>query len=123
MNLIDARRIVIERAHIDGVVACERCGHTITNDAFGYSVHHRIPRQMGGSKDPRISMPSNLLLLCGSGVTGCHGAVESSRMLAFDAGWLVHRTSDPREEMVLYRDQWAWLDDDGHVFFIGRDAA
>lgn len=33
------------------------------------SVHHVIPRSEGGD-----DVPANLVLLCGSGTTGCHGA-------------------------------------------------
>lgn len=49
---------------------------------------------MGGSRDPRTNDPRNLVLLCGSGVTGCHGEVESNRTRARDEGWLVRSLDD-----------------------------
>ena len=38
-----------------------------------------------------MNQPANLVVLCGSGVTGCHGWVESNRSEAMDAGWIVGR--------------------------------
>ena len=52
---------------------------------------------MGGSKDPVTNSPANLLLLCSSGTTGCHGWVESHRELAYATGLLVHSWQDPRK--------------------------
>lgn len=34
----------------------------------------------------------NLLRLCGSGTTGCHGLIEANRELSRDLGLLVRRT-------------------------------
>lgn len=44
---------------------CARCGQRAAN------WHHRLPRSRGGPDDP-----INLVALCGSGTTGCHGWVE-----------------------------------------------
>lgn len=44
---------------------------------------------MGGTTDPRINDPRNLILLCGSGTTGCHGWVESNRRTAQRLGYLI----------------------------------
>ena len=44
---------------------------------------------MGSSKLPWVDKPGNLILLCGSGVTGCHGWCESHRVFARASGWLV----------------------------------
>jgi hypothetical protein len=109
---MDARRVVIERARD----RCEKCGHLI--DAYDFSVHHRRPRGMGGSKDPATNMPSNLMLLCGSGTTGCHGWVESNRSDALLMGFLVSQGHAPGNRAVLYRGtHWAFLEDDGRVHF------
>lgn len=56
---------------------CEICGHDVNGAPF--SRHHRSPRRMGGSTVAWINDITNLLLLCGTGTTGCHGAVESNR--------------------------------------------
>lgn len=50
---------------------------------------------MGGTKDPASNSPANILLLCGSGTTGCHGWVESHREEAYESGFLVRRGNDP----------------------------
>lgn len=63
---------------------CVRCGEV------GGSIHHRVPRRMGGTKDIRSYDMRNLVTLCGSGTTGCHGWVESNRALAYLGGWLVN---------------------------------
>lgn len=74
---------------------CERCGDRIT-PWVDHSIHHRLPRGRGG----RNSL-SNLVLLCGSGVTGCHGQVESQRTAAYETGWLVETGIDPATKPVL----------------------
>lgn len=87
------RQLVMERDQFQ----CVRCGNPVTGEpGVGFSVHHRIARGMGGSRDPRLNMPSNLILLDGSGTTGCHGAVEKARAEARTHGYLVWRSQDPR---------------------------
>ena len=44
---------------------------------------------MGG--DRHANTGANLVLMCGTGTTGCHGWAESNRAQAHDEGWLVHR--------------------------------
>lgn len=86
------RELVMNR---DGF-QCVRCGNPVSGEpGIGFSLQHRIPRGMGGSRDPRLNLPSNLILLDGSGTTGCHGEVESHRADAGDAGYLVPRIEDP----------------------------
>lgn len=68
---------------------CARCGADLADTGWGYSLHHRKPRGMGGTKDPRSNDPRNLIHLCGSGTTGCHGHVESHRTQAYETGWLL----------------------------------
>jgi hypothetical protein len=85
------RQFVIEReGH-----CCRRCGQWVADGAG--SIHHRRPRQMGGTDWPGINLPSNLALICGSGTTGCHGYIESHRPEAYAMGWLVHSWEDPAE--------------------------
>lgn len=59
------------------------------------SRHHRQPRGTGGSALAGQHALDNLLLLCGDGVAGCHGWVESNREAAYDRGLLVRRGQDP----------------------------
>lgn len=91
---------------------CERCG---TDRALRFSLHHRKPRGMGGSRDPLINAPSNIVLLCGSGTEGCHGWIESHRAEAHIDGLLVYRIDDPAEIPVQLRYGLVFLDDEGGV--------
>jgi len=90
----DVRQVVLDRAS----GCCELCTR-ILHDGYEWvdvhSFHHRQPRRMGGTSRPEANSPSNLLLLCGSGVTGCHGRVERDRELATALGWLVPMGQDP----------------------------
>ena len=107
-------RVVWER----DLGSCARCGTGLRFEGrgFGWSVHHRSPRGMGGSKVPWVNLPANLVTLCGSGVTGCHGWVESHRDVATALGWLVsrHGARLPVEVPITdaYDHEW-WLDNTG----------
>lgn len=70
---------------------CEVCNVDLTTGRE-YSKHHRIPRGRGGNNDL-----ANLLLLCGTGTTGCHGMIESHRTIAYEHGWLVRSGYSPGE--------------------------
>ena len=99
--------LVLERANY----SCEVCGCGF-GDRRGvdYSVHHRRPRQMGGTRWTGINLPSNLLVVDGSGTTGCHGVIESNRVGAVAAGWLVLSRTDPATVATLItRDRWVYL--------------
>lgn len=69
---------------------------------------------MGGTRDSAANSPANLIALCGSGTTGCHGWVESHREQARADGYLVPRGSDPQKVPVrdLAGREWT-LDDMG----------
>jgi hypothetical protein len=71
---------------------------------------------MGGTSRPESNGPANLLLLCGSGTTGCHGRIESNRSEAYEKGWLVGQVNDPREVPVwisLFGSTPVLFDDNG----------
>lgn len=70
---------------------CQRCGRR----GGPQSHHHRKPRGMGGRNRGDAARPSNIVTLCGTGTTGCHGWVESHRGQAYADGWLVHDWHDP----------------------------
>ncbi|NUO57260.1 MAG: HNH endonuclease [Hamadaea sp.] len=96
----DTRILVVLRAH----GCCEYCGRlllradgTWTGD---HSIHHRQPRGMGGSSLSAANSPANLLLLCGSGTTGCHGYLERYRTQAEQDGWIVRHGLDPADVPV-----------------------
>lgn len=97
---------------------CELCGLVLWTPDTGWvaphSFHHRQPRGMGGSR-VETHGPERLLLLCGTGVSGCHGRVETRRDLAYANGWLVKRPQDPADVPVLLHrgSMWATLTSDG----------
>lgn len=92
--------------------ACFRCGRGLHWHQRGYafSIHHRRPRGMGGSRDPLIGSITNALTLCGSGVTGCHGWAEKYRAIAEHEGYLVRRGIDtPAGTRIKKLDGTWWL--------------
>jgi hypothetical protein len=98
---------------------CELCGGSLAG-MLGFSVHHRLPRRMGGSSRPELNTPANLILLCGSGTTGCHGRIEANREQAYADGLLLHDGADPASEPVMLTNpavsawpQVVWLTEDG----------
>lgn len=103
------RAAVIRRD--DGM--CVHCGRTVVDpDSLApvaeYSLQHRRARGMGGSKDPASNAPANLLLLCGDGVTGCHGLVERERGWARREGWAVSLFDDPADS-PLHHPRLGWV--------------
>lgn len=79
--------------------SCVRCGRGID----GGSRHHRQLRRFGNHTI------TNLILLCGSGTTGCHGWVHGNVALAYEAGWLVHSWHTPDSVPVLHQGTWTIL--------------
>lgn len=76
-----------------------------------YQIHHRRPRQMGGTRRPGTNYPANLLALCPT----CHEQIESHRAVAYSMGWLLPQNADPAVVAVLVlRDQWKYLTDGGY---------
>lgn len=96
--------------------SCVSCGRHV-GGSTDYSIHHRIPRGMGGSSDERLNRPSNLVTLCGTGTTGCHGWAESQRDLARAWGYLLYRLSEPSKVAVYTYLGWTLYDDDGGVSY------
>lgn len=59
----------------------------VDEEGRAINIHHRQPRPVGPNT------MENLVHLCGSGTTGCHGWVEHNRPKAKDLGLLVSRHS------------------------------
>lgn len=81
-------------------------------------LHHRRPRQAGGSRRPDTNVASNALLLC----LMCHTRIESYRSKAYDEGHLVRSGRSPIATPVLYRGEWRLLDDEGNTYRIPAPA-
>lgn len=61
---------------------------------------------MGGTRDPRVNLPSNLVSLC----EPCHAEIESNRTAAKVAGWIVPQGMDPEwvpVQVAVNTDDWA----------------
>lgn len=102
--------------------ACVRCGLSLS--VTSGSRHHRQRRQVGGHR------VSNLVLLCGSGTTGCHGWVHANPQAARDAGWIVAANGSLNPELVPVKRwtaefglQWHCLDDAGAAWILNPEAA
>ena len=92
---------------------CERCGISLLQQ-IQMSIHHRRPRAMGGTKRPETNYTSNLMALCGSGTSGCHGYLESHRDEAILYGFIVPQYEMPSKVAVkTYIHGWVLLNDEG----------
>lgn len=96
------RQLVYQRAE----ELCERCcrGGTL-------SVHHRKKRSQGGKW-----APENCVLVCGTGVQGCHGWFEHNPDAAHVEGFHVRPWEQPHEMPVYWRlSKWVLLLNDGGI--------
>lgn len=94
---------------------CKRCGIYVD----GGSRHHRKLRRFGDHS------AANLVLLCGSGTTACHGYVHANPASSYKDGWLVHSWHAP-EDVPLYdrsRCSWVLLDRTGSQTMITPEDA
>jgi hypothetical protein len=107
---------------------CGWCGRPIDPDSvrgFDWSVGHRRPRQMGGDPRPDTNLPSNLELLHGSGVSLCHGELETKRRgEAQDRGHLLSGEFVPSQHAIEHAVHgWCYLTDDGDWSTVPPEAA
>lgn len=88
---------------------CVRCGRSLY--AVGGSRHHRKLR----SQCTRVEkhQVQNLILLCGSGTTGCHGFVHAHPTIAYENGWCVKSFQDSLEVPVRTWHGLVYLTADG----------
>lgn len=91
---------------------CLICNGKESDGWSGYSRHHRLMRSHPW---PGLHEPENLLDVCGSGTTGCHGRIHAHPGLAYRMGWLVHDwVEDPGEVPVKTAAHgWVFLEHDG----------
>ena len=95
---------------------CVRCGCEL----YGVqcSLHHR---RMRSHPFPGLHEPYNLIWLCGSGTTCCHGWVHEHQHESYEHGWLVHAWDDPSTVSVdSALNGRILLDDDGGYREVGE---
>ena len=86
---------------------------------FGSQFHHRRPRAMGGTRRPSTNWASSALYVCGP----CHAFIESRRLRALDAGWLVRQSSECVDVAVLWRGRPRYLTPDGGFQDVKKEAS
>lgn len=106
----DVVEACLERAQY----ACELRGCEV-GDRRGvdWSIHHRLPRRMGGTRRLDVNLPSALIVVCGSGTAGCHGWIEARRTESYDMGLLLHAGDDPAAVPVELAVGLVYLTDEG----------
>ena len=77
-----------------------QCELQISHQCLGLATnrHHRQNRSQGGTNEL-----VNILHLCGSGTTGCHGFVTNNPNVAEANGWTVRSHIDPATVPVVSR--------------------
>lgn len=98
---------------------CWICNKDLTGPT-PHSFHHR---RMRSHPFPGLHEPANLILLCGTGTTGCHGQVHADPAHAYRNGWLMHSWQpDPEASPLLDHDgRWRLLDNTGQMFEYPRE--
>jgi hypothetical protein len=92
---------------------CAACGNSVWGRP--YSRQHRVARGMGGTSDPRLNAPSNLVLLCGSATSpgGCHLLCEQRDERMNELGFWLKNSQRPWLEPVAHaRYGWVYLLDE-----------
>lgn len=94
---------------------CAACGDPVKGTpGVDFSIQHRVARGPGGTPDPRINSPINLILLCGSATTLCHGKAESRDPEMHRRGFWLKQSERPQLHPVDHAVHgWVYLLDDG----------
>lgn len=101
----NTRDLVIVRD--EGRCAC--CGTVAVKG--DHNLQHRCARGAGGTSDLAINSPANLVILCGSPITKCHGRAESRADEMREWGFWLHRVEDPLRVPVRHAVHgWVLLD-------------
>jgi hypothetical protein len=101
----------------DGSI-CQWCGKHCDTSTGWYSLQHRRARGLGGTSRPTANTAANLVLVHGTGTTGCHGEIESQPALAAARGFRIRQDDDPSFVPIrcwnpIWGLSWHVLDDNG----------
>lgn len=101
---------------------CVACGKPAGGAFTSWSIQHRIARGQGGTNDL-----SNLIVLCGSATTGCHGKCEARDREMQARGYWLESWQNPAAEPVMVAAQdggaTVWLSDDGEYLLEAPEGA
>jgi hypothetical protein len=85
---------------------CQRCGKVLgapewrTSEWSEWSLHHR--KLKGRGTPPReYDLVENLVVLCGSGTTGCHGWAHAERLKSHEDGWTCWTGDTPADRPLI----------------------
>lgn len=106
----EVRRQVIAR----DLSKCQWCGRHVRTESGWYSLQHRRARGMGGSRDAVTNQAGNLVLVCGTGTTECHGEIEGNPAQAIARGFRIAAGATPSRVALMDWTGREWLlQDDG----------
>ena len=101
--------------------SCVVCGKNLHGiRGRDWSIHHRRPRRLGGDRRPETNLPANLISVCGTGVDGCHGWIESRRTEALEQGLILHANDKPEEHPISVWYGAVLLDNEGQLWPVGE---
>lgn len=93
---------------------CQWCGRHVRTESGWYSLQHRRARGMGGSRRQDTDRAGNLVLVCGTGTTECHGWIEAHPAEASARGFRIAAGADPARVPIVDYAGHSWhLTDDG----------
>lgn len=115
----------VDRYALDDEAVCVCCGRRATNS------HHTPPKGIGrvfelATKSGRFKVRPALLAVCGSGTTGCHGAIHKGLLKVewvwddpgFEAGWWdgsIPAVTKPHDPELYSVGCWHITDVSGNV--------
>ena len=94
---------------------CMRCGRNLHDPSALAGQAAASHRQLRRRADPTVrDLPSNIVELCGSGTTGCHGWTHAHPAEAERFGYIIPSWRDPLNAPIRdWNGDWWWLLDDG----------
>lgn len=109
----DPSAAVVKAVRARDLNRCVVCGTT-----GPLSTQHRVARGMGGTRAEWVNLPANLITVCGSGTTGCHGHIEHYPEEARRLGRALSRYRGEFEPLTV--PVWTWrgwllLDNEGNA--------